>query len=210
VDAARIKATWAKASALGDAVPAFFYAVLFVAHPELRDLFPVSMAAQRDRLFGALGRVVSQVDNADALVPYVAQLGRDHRRFDVRPEHYPAVGQALLTTLEHFLGDEWTPDVAADWQAAYGVLAQVMVEAAEAAKATPAWWDAEVVAHERRSPEIAVLQIVPGQRYGFLPASPSPRRRPTGQGSGATSARPTPPVATAASSCTSAPSTAVA
>ena len=170
MDVGRLRATWAQASALGDAVPAFFYAVLFVANPELRELFPVSMAAQRDRLFAALGRVVSQVDNTDALVPYVAQLGRDHRRFDVRAEHYPAVGQALLTTLEHFLGDKWTPEVAADWQAAYGVLAQVMVDAAaEAATTTPAWWDAEIVAHDRRTPEIAVLQIVPRQRYGFLP-----------------------------------------
>jgi NAD(P)H-flavin reductase/hemoglobin-like flavoprotein len=170
VDAARLKATWAKAAALGDAVPAFFYAVLFVAHPELRQLFPVSMAAQRDRLFTALGRIVSSVDDTDTLVPYVAQLGRDHRRFDVQPEHYPAVGEALLTTLEHFLGDEWTPEVAADWQAAYGVLAQVMVNAAaEAAGSTPAWWEADVIAHERRTPEIAVLQIVPRQRYGFVP-----------------------------------------
>jgi NAD(P)H-flavin reductase/hemoglobin-like flavoprotein len=170
VDAARIKATWAKASALGDAVPAFFYAVLFVTHPELRELFPVSMAAQRDRLFTALGRVVSQVDKTDALVPYVAQLGRDHRRFDVRPEHYPAVGQALLTTLEHFLGDEWTAEVADDWQAAYGVLTTVMVQAAEeAAKATPPWWEADIVTHERRTPEIAVLHIAPRQRYDFAP-----------------------------------------
>jgi NAD(P)H-flavin reductase/hemoglobin-like flavoprotein len=170
VDAERLRATWAKAEALGDAVPAFFYAVLFVANPEARALFPVSMAAQRDRLFAALGRVISQVDNTDVLVPFVAQLGRDHRRFDVQPEHYPAVGQALLTTLEHFLGDEWTPEVAADWQAAYGVLAQVMIDAAaEAAKTTPAWWDADIIAHERRTPEIAVLQIAPRQRYGYLP-----------------------------------------
>jgi hypothetical protein len=32
----------------GDAVPLFFYADLFLRHPETRDLFPVSMAAQRD------------------------------------------------------------------------------------------------------------------------------------------------------------------
>lgn len=170
MDAVRLRATWAKASALGDAVPAFFYAVLFVAHPELRELFPASMAAQRDRLFSALGRIVSQVDNTDNLVPYVAQLGRDHRRFDVQPEHYPAVGQALLTTLEHFLGAEWTPEVAADWEAAYGVLAQVMMDAAaEAAATVPPWWQADVVTHERRTPEIAVLQIVPKQQYGFVP-----------------------------------------
>jgi hemoglobin-like flavoprotein len=38
----------------GDAVPLFFYSDLFLRHPEARDLFPVSMAAQRDRLVHAL------------------------------------------------------------------------------------------------------------------------------------------------------------
>lgn len=151
-------------------MPSFFYAVLFVAHPELRELFPVSMAAQRDRLFGALGRIVSQVDNTDTLVPFVAQLGKDHRRFDVKPEHYPAVGEALIATLSHFLGEEWTPEVAADWTAAYGVLAQVMIDAAtEASASSPPWWEADIVAHERRTAEIAVMQIVPRQPYRYMP-----------------------------------------
>ena len=66
------------------------------------------MANQRDKLVGALGRVVSNVDDLDSVVPVLQQLGRDHRRFAVVRDHYPAVGQALLATLEHFSGTDWT------------------------------------------------------------------------------------------------------
>ena len=75
-------------------------------------MFPVSMANQRDKLVAALGQVISRVDDLDSVVPVLQQLGRDHRKFAVVRDHYPAVGQALLATLEHFSGSDWTPDVA--------------------------------------------------------------------------------------------------
>ena len=81
-------------------------------------MFPLGMANQRDKLLAALGQVVSHVDDLDAVVPVLQQLGRDHRRFGVVRDHYPAVGQALLATLEHF-SSEWTPELARDWAAAY-------------------------------------------------------------------------------------------
>ena len=56
----------------------------------------------------ALGQVVSGVDDLDSVVPVLQQLGRDHRKFAVVRDHYPAVGQALLATLEHFSGSDWT------------------------------------------------------------------------------------------------------
>lgn len=144
-----LRSSWAKVTQYGEQVPLYFYSHLFLSHPEVRKMFPPSMAAQRDRLVGALGAVVANVDNLGAAVPFLQGLGRDHRKFDVAPAHYPAVGASLLATLEHFLGGEWTPAVAANWTEAYGIVAQVMTEAAaEAEKSSPPWWDAEIVAHE--------------------------------------------------------------
>lgn len=170
VDAARLKWSWGEVAGYGDQVPLFFYSTLFLEHPETRAMFPISMAAQRDRLVTALGRIVSDVDNVDELVPFLQQLGRDHRKFAVLDGHYPAVGAALLATLEHFLGGDWTPDLAADWEAAYGIVAKVMSEAAsDSAKETPAWWEAEVVAHERRTIDLAVMRVAPHQRLDYVP-----------------------------------------
>jgi NAD(P)H-flavin reductase len=106
--------------------------------------------------------VISRVDDLDSVVPARQQLGRDHRRFGVVRDHYPAVGEALLATLEHFSGDAWTPELARDWATAYGIVADVMGRAADDAATTqPPWWDLTVTRVERRSPGVAVLTVVP-------------------------------------------------
>ena len=107
-----LKHSWEQATKLGDEVPLYFYSHLFLSHPELRSMFPVSMSAQRDKLVAALGAVVSNVDRLDQVTPLLQQLGRDHRRFEVRPEHYNAVGASLLATLKQFLGAAWTDELA--------------------------------------------------------------------------------------------------
>jgi NAD(P)H-flavin reductase/hemoglobin-like flavoprotein len=168
VDIPAMRANFAKAAAAGDEAPLYFYSHLFLSHPETRKLFPVSMAHQRDRLFQALGDVVARVDDLDALVPILQQLGRDHRKFGTVAEHYPAVGASLLATLRHF-DDGWNADLAGDWTAAYQLVAQVMIEAAESASDQPAWWDAEVVAHERRTFDVAVLRLRPRAEVDYLP-----------------------------------------
>lgn len=169
MDTARLKETWHEVTQHGDDVASYFYAHLFVTHPELRSLFPLTMSAQRDRLVGALGRIVSSVDDLGSVVPFVQQLGRDHRRFSVVAEHYDAVGASLLWTLAHFLGERWTPEVAADWSAAYGIVATTMVEAAEESEGKqPAWWDAEVVARRRVSREITTFTVRTSEPLAYV------------------------------------------
>jgi NAD(P)H-flavin reductase/hemoglobin-like flavoprotein len=165
-----LKASWAQAATLGDQAAAYFYATMFSLDPGLRGLFATSMGGQRDRLLAALGHIVSHVDDTDRLIGFVEQLGRDHRRFEVRPEHYPTVGQALLHTLAHGLGPGWTDELAADWAEAYTIVSGVMMRAAEAAEQTmPPWWDAEVIAHERRFADIAVLTVRPAHELRYRP-----------------------------------------
>ena len=168
MDIPAMRANFAKAAATGDEAPLYFYSHLFLSHPETRQLFPVSMAHQRDRLFAALGDVVARVDDLEALVPILQQLGRDHRKFGTLAAHYPAVGGSLLATLEHF-DDEWSPELAKDWTEAYTLVAEVMIEAADAAQEQPAWWEADVVGHERRTIDVAVLQVRPRTRYDYTP-----------------------------------------
>ena len=77
---------------------------------------------------------------------------------------------SLLATLKQFLGAAWTEELAADWAAAYGVIARTMVEAAEDSSDTsPAWWEAEVLATERRTMDVTVIQIRPEPTYDYSP-----------------------------------------
>jgi hemoglobin-like flavoprotein len=168
MDTAALKGSWANVAAFGDDVPLYFYSHLFLSHPEVRSMFPIQMSGQRDKLVAALGAVVSSVDELDKVVPLLEQLGRDHRRFAVITEHYAAVGASLLATLKKFLGPLWTPDLADTWAQAYGLVAKVMVAAAEQHEdIAPAYWEADVVSVERRSVEVAVIKVAPRQEFPY-------------------------------------------
>ena len=170
MDTAALKASWGRVAATGDDVPLYFYSHLFLSHPEVRSMFPIQMTAQREKLVAALGAVVSNVDNLDDVVPLLEQLGRDHRRFSVITEHYAAVGASLLATLKRFLGPSWTPELADAWAQAYGIVAKVMVAAAEQHEdIAPAYWEADVVQVERRSVEVAVVEVVPREPFPYRP-----------------------------------------
>ncbi|RAY12469.1 oxidoreductase [Actinomadura craniellae] len=170
MDAQRLKDSFGQVARQGDAVALFFYADLFVRNPHLRDMFPVGMSAQRDRLLAALGRIVSHVDDLPALVPFLQQLGRDHRKFGIVAEHYPQVGASLLATLRYFLGEDWNDDLAEDWNSAYSLVAKVMNDAADDDSLVwPAWWNAQVIGIERRRFDITVLRAVPDRPLPYRP-----------------------------------------
>lgn len=146
MDVDLLELSWDHVASYGDEVPLHFYSGLFLAHPELRDLFPERTSKLRAHLLATLNMTVRSARNLDAVVPRLEQLGRDHRGFGAIAEHYPVVVDQLLATLEHFLGDEWSDDVAATWRQALELVADVMQRAAaEADKAgEPPSWSATV------------------------------------------------------------------
>ena len=209
IDTASLKQNFAAVAAHGDDVALYFYSYLFLRHPETRGMFPPAMDKQRDRLLTALGRIVSNVDRVAELVPFLQDLGRDHRKFGALAAHYPAVGDALLQTLQHFSGDEWSDRLRGDWAAAYGIVAGAMSGAADQdAESTPAYWEADVVEVEHRTFDIAVLRVRTAVPVPYLAGQSLPwRRLNCGPGNGAFIRRRT-PQAQPNSNCTSGWSTA--
>ncbi len=170
MDTHRLKDSFAKIAMHGDEVPLFFYSDLFIKHPEVRELFPISMKAQRDHLIVALGQVISQVDRVDELSAFLRGLGRDHRKFGAVAENYEYVRDSLLETIAHFSGDAWTPELATDWMDAYTLIANVMLNAAIQDEATrPAFWQGTVVSCERKAFDVSVLQVRTEPRLDFTP-----------------------------------------
>lgn len=147
MDPTVLRRTWALALQHGERLVLHFYATLFSTHPESRGLFGTDMREQRSKLAATLSLVVRSVDDLDKVRPVLERLGAEHRRFGATEEHYLAVGEALLATLEHFLGDAWTDDAAKAWDAAYTVVANIMIDAARAAdqRDVPAWWDCRIL-----------------------------------------------------------------
>jgi NAD(P)H-flavin reductase len=124
------------------------------------------MEVQRSRLLRALVHVVQMVDQRDELIPFLQQLGRDHRKFGVLAEHYDAVGAALIGAIEHFSGDAFTPKVKAAWTEAYTIVANAMRTAA-AAERGPASWLGRVARHERVGWDLARITVHTSEAVPF-------------------------------------------
>lgn len=107
---------------------ASFYENLFQAHPELKPMFAhVDMVQQQKKLLSALVLVVENLRNPGALGTVLSALGGRHVGYGSLPQHYPAVGKALLLTFEQYLKDDWTPELKKAWTDAYGTIAAQML-----------------------------------------------------------------------------------
>lgn len=128
-----VQQSWTRVAAIAPQAAALFYQNLFASDPSLQPLFKGDMEAQGRKLMQMIGAAVGKLDDLDTLVPILQGLGRRHVAYGVRDVHYDTVGGALLLTLSQGLGDAFTPQVRAAWSEVYGVMAQVMKDAAKAA-----------------------------------------------------------------------------
>lgn len=109
-----------------------FYDNLFTANPEAKPLFKnTDMEAQKDKLLSSLVLVVENLRKPKVLSGALRGLGAKHVQYGALPEHYPLVGNALLTTFGQYLGDKWTPEVKQAWIDAYGAISSIMLDGAD-------------------------------------------------------------------------------
>ncbi|MBO4160208.1 MULTISPECIES: globin domain-containing protein [Micromonospora] len=189
MDNAALRQSWSQFSAAGPEAAKYFYATLFVVAPEARSMFPTNMQYQEDKLLAALGHIITSLDDPGALSAFAQRLGADHRRFHGQDQrgnpvvlaerHYIWVGQALLATLERFLGPYFTPALRAQWAAAYELVAKLMLDgAAEAERTSPPHWEAEVLTAERRRADIMVFTVRPNYLCSYRPGQSLPVQVP--------------------------------
>jgi len=125
-----VQSSWQKVLPIRDTAAALFYARLFETTPEVKPLFRGDMREQGAKLMQMIDVAVRGLSRLNEIVPAVQNLGRRHRDYGVKPEHYDAVAAALLWTLGQGLGDAFTSPVHDAWVAAYTVLATTMKDAA--------------------------------------------------------------------------------
>ncbi len=152
----------------------YFYSHLFWHHPDVRALFPLDSPRdkerQRDRLFASLALVVARLEGP-GLEEYLRDLGREHRKYLARPEHYTAVGDSLIAAFAAVSGSAWSEEVEKAWHEAYGVIADAMLGAAGEAESQgePSWWDAEVTGRTAHGDGPTVLTLRPHRCLPYLP-----------------------------------------
>lgn len=126
-----VKSTAPALQAHGLAITTRMYERLFV-DPEMKALFDEGhqqSGEQPKRLAGAILAFARNVDNLGALTTAVGQIADRHVATHIKPEHYPAVANALLPAIRDVLGDAASDPVLAAWGEAYWFLADVLIDA---------------------------------------------------------------------------------
>jgi hemoglobin-like flavoprotein len=121
-----VQDSFAKAAPYADEIAALFYGRLFMLDPAVKSLFHNDMVEQRRKLMQTIGIAVKSLDRLETPVPTLQELGRRHVEYGVKDEDYDTVGEALLWSLEQFLGADFTPSVKEAWVVVYGILANTM------------------------------------------------------------------------------------
>lgn len=123
---ALVEKSFARVAPRADELVARFYAELFLANPALREMFPASLEAQQQKLKGALVLAVGNLRKPQVLAPALLAMGERHHTYGARPEHFSAVGAALLSVLREFEGRHFTKATADAWTQAYGQIASLI------------------------------------------------------------------------------------
>ncbi|MED3624090.1 NO-inducible flavohemoprotein [Neobacillus thermocopriae] len=114
----------------GEAITTRFYQLMFGNHPELLNVFNHAnqkQGRQQKALASTVYAAAMYIDNLEAILPVVKQIGHKHRSLNIKPEHYPIVGKHLLLAIKDVLGDAATDEIMDAWEKAYQVIADVFI-----------------------------------------------------------------------------------
>jgi hemoglobin-like flavoprotein len=125
-----VQESFAKVAPIADQAAVMFYDRLFAIAPQVKAMFPADMTEQRKKLMATLSVVVNGLGDLETILPAASALATRHVSYGAKAEHYPVVGSVLLWTLEKGIGDNWTPEVADAWTAAYETLSGFMISEA--------------------------------------------------------------------------------
>lgn len=122
-----VKATASVVAQHAEAITSKMYEILFQDNPELKTLFKDADPMQHKKLAMAVTAYASNIDNLEVLSQAVDKMVQSHVKANVKPEHYPLVGTAILKAIKEVLGDAATDDILKAWGEAYFFLADVLI-----------------------------------------------------------------------------------
>jgi hemoglobin-like flavoprotein len=123
-----VEASFERVKGRAERLVARFYDLLFQAHPSVRELFPSDMRGQQKKLGATLALAVRNLSQPEVLAPALRELGRKHRAYGAKPEHFGAVGGALIEALREFDSGHWSAETEQAWTDTYTTVADLMRE----------------------------------------------------------------------------------
>ena len=136
-DVVTLRASWRRVAPLSSLVGDVFYGRLFAEAPEVRPMFSGEQRAQATKFMETLAAMVDALDDGPRLAADLHALGARHAGYGARPEHYAAVGRALLWTLRTAVAPPLDERELRTWARAYELAAALMQAGEGSAGCTP-------------------------------------------------------------------------
>jgi hemoglobin-like flavoprotein len=110
-----------------------FYEVFLKKYPEVQEHFEGSDMKRQSLVLTMAVSLIEQYSSYGypATEKYLKYLGTQHRKRAISKELYPKWRNAMLETLQRFLGEEWSEELANEWQAAFEKCIKVFFEGYE-------------------------------------------------------------------------------
>ena len=143
-----VKATAPVLEEHGESLTRHFYDRMFKHNPEVLPFFnPANQAggSQQKALAAAICAYAANIDRLEVLGNAVELIAQKHASLQIKPEHYPIVGENLLASIREVLGEGATEEVVGAWAEAYGFLAGILMgrekQIYQQQGATPHGWE---------------------------------------------------------------------
>ncbi|WP_436521635.1 flavohemoprotein [Actinoplanes sp. HUAS TT8] len=148
-----------------DEVAGRLWTALLQARPDLLTSLPGTEDSQREQLARALTWLVHRLDDPPALVAGCAQLGAALAECGLQWNQLQMVGAALAeATRAGMAPGVWRQDFDQAWRWTWQHVYEWLVHGGTLIAYQPTVWETEVIGHELRRPDLAVVRLRP-----FLP-----------------------------------------
>jgi hemoglobin-like flavoprotein len=107
-----------------------FYDRLFDVHPSSRVQFKQNIIVQGKALVNMISACLSLLNKPTELVKVLENMAKMHTSRGVMAHQYGVVGECLLWTFDHCLGDEFTEDSKVGWIRIYSFMIDVIIPVA--------------------------------------------------------------------------------
>ncbi|MBY0545139.1 MAG: hypothetical protein K2Q14_06280 [Gammaproteobacteria bacterium] len=115
----------------GETLTRHFYSRMFLHNPEVIPFFNPSRlesGVQQKALASAICAYAANIDNLSVLASAVELIAQKHSSLQIKPEHYPIVGEHLIASIREVLGEAASDNVLSAWTAAYNFLAAILIK----------------------------------------------------------------------------------
>ena len=163
----------------GQTITSIFYKRLFEQHPELKNVFNQTnqkRGLQSSALAMAVLAAAENIEDLSPIVPAIMPVVYKHCALQVKPEHYPIVGENLIWAIEEVTGLEDEDPIIQTWIKAYGEIADAFIGLEKEVYSNMAWdgfkpFEVTEITEETeiikgftiKSDDIDLSQFVPGQ-----------------------------------------------